>query len=545
MGPYFAMQAGNVRAYEMPHPSGPAPFGIADGGTDLAMEVLSDYRIPRLIHDLFVTDQHRRFFQRLHRTPRNEVGGNRNCDNMEIYASSPSYLITAGGAPALWAVDPGIYAAIDGDSVSQQLGVAVTTSFIPTGFLENEAMGLIQFGSFSRKVRLDTHWKFLGQNVADTNIVTPLSVENYGVAPDFACGAQVHLPSWVDKNITEGIRDGVPQDPHFTSGWSFVNMGRTGSRDSYSPGFYLAIYQETPGLFALLEAFDTWLNPGVSFKDFKAGVLARNGGIRIFSNTTAHYTTHNGNHVDFVVWTSNDGRSSKFGAQVTDVRYGGLGSADSIGHAESITGRLLNGTIMNSPEEAKVEISNPALGSRLTLDFTDPAHPRRFDSQSGEFQVAGFDNEVWLDFEYQGPTEGDVCRPFNSLRSATAAVADGGVIRIVPGATGERGTIGGGKSFTLVAPIGGVTLGTPNTVPVLVADLLDGVSNRDVWVEFDWPNDGGVPFLFRHLDMALRAVADGGAVNIQPGSTPERLTIGGGKRFTLIAPIGGVTIGAV
>jgi hypothetical protein len=40
-------------------------------------------------------------------------------------------------------------------------------------------------------------------------------------------------------------------------------------------------------------------------------------------------------------------------------------------------------------------------------------------------------------------------------------------------------------------------------------------------------------------------VADGGAVNIQPGSTPERLTIGGGKRFTLIAPIGGVTIGAV
>lgn len=189
--------------------------------------------------------------------------------------------------------------------------------------------------------------------------------------------------------------------------------------------------------------------------------------------------------------------------------------------------------------------SYPALGSRLTLDFTDPAHPRRFDSQSGEFQVAGFDNEVWLDFEYQGPTEGDVCRPFNSLRSATAAVADGGVIRIVPGATGERGTIGGGKSFTLVAPIGGVTLGTPNTVPVLVADLLDGVSNRDVWVEFDWPNDGGVPFLFRHLDMALRAVADGGAVNIQPGSTPERLTIGGGKRFTLIAPIGGVTIGAV
>ena len=82
---------------------------------------------------------------------------------------------------------------------------------------------------------------------------------------------------------------------------------------------------------------------------------------------------------------------------------------------------------------AKVEITNPSLGTSITLDFTDQAHPRRFDSQTGEFEVAGFNNEVWLDFEYQGPTEGDVCRPFNTVGGAIAAVADGGVIRIVPG----------------------------------------------------------------------------------------------------------------
>jgi hypothetical protein len=34
------------------------------------------------------------------------MGGNRNCDNMEIYAGSPSYLITAGGEPGGYAVDP-------------------------------------------------------------------------------------------------------------------------------------------------------------------------------------------------------------------------------------------------------------------------------------------------------------------------------------------------------------------------------------------------------------------------------------------------------
>jgi len=543
MGPYFAMQAGNVRAYEMPHAAGPPPFGIKDGGADLAIEVLSDYRLPRSIHDLFVTDQSRRFFQRLHRTIRDEVGGNRNCDNMEIYAGSPSYLITAGGAPALWAVNPSVHAIIDGEAESQQLGVAVTTSFIPTGFLENQAAGLIQFGTFSRKQTFTLHVEFLGFDVTDVSAVTPLSVQNYGVAPDFACGEQVHLPGWVDHHITEGVADGVRQDPRVTQGWSFVNMGRTGPRNSYSPGFYLAIYQETPGLFALMEAFDTWLHPGVSFAEFKASVLERNRGIRILNNVPTQYTTHNGNLITFVVWNSNAGRPAKFGAEVTGVRYGGVGTVDAIGRPEEITKRLLNGTIMNSPEEAKVEISNPSLGSRLTLDFTDPERPRRSDSQTGENEVAGFNNEVWLDFEYQGPVEGDVCRPFSTLSTAEGFVADGGVIRIVPGATRERGTIGGRKSFTLFAPIGGVTIGTSDTTPVLSPDVLVGVSSRDVWVEFDWPNEGGVPFLFRQLATAMNAVADGGVVNIQAGSTKERLTIGDGKRFTLVAPIGGVTIG--
>jgi hypothetical protein len=116
--PYFAIQAGNIRVYEAPNlaPVNPDqgdnrpirkwPFGIADGGADVAKEVLSSYRLPPLIHDLFVNDLHRRFFQRLHRTPQQEAEGSRNCDNYELYASSPSYLITAGGQPAKYALDP-------------------------------------------------------------------------------------------------------------------------------------------------------------------------------------------------------------------------------------------------------------------------------------------------------------------------------------------------------------------------------------------------------------------------------------------------------
>ena len=94
MGSVFAMQAGNTRAFT-------PDWAIRTDGTGLALEVTSDYRLPASIHDLFVNDLHRRFFQRLHRVPRSdEMGGNRNCDNTEIYASSPSYLITGAGSRA-------------------------------------------------------------------------------------------------------------------------------------------------------------------------------------------------------------------------------------------------------------------------------------------------------------------------------------------------------------------------------------------------------------------------------------------------------------
>ena len=39
-----------------------------------------------------------------------EMGGGRNSDEMEIYAGSPSYLITAGGSPSGYAIDPDIAA---------------------------------------------------------------------------------------------------------------------------------------------------------------------------------------------------------------------------------------------------------------------------------------------------------------------------------------------------------------------------------------------------------------------------------------------------
>ena len=447
MGPTFAILAGNMRAYETQHPAEQDPdkqwvWGIrADGdGGDQVIDALSDYRLPPSIHDLFVNDLHRRFHQRLHRFIRSdedEVGGHRNCDNMEIYAGSPSYLITAGGTPATYAIDPYFLGAPRGDYV-QQRGVAVTTTFMPTTYIHNsvKADELIQFSSF-------------------TDLTMPLfavyGAWNYGVAPDFACGHQIQLPEWLKGLRGTGL---YVSDGNFT----FINQGPVSfARLSYGrPGFYLAIYQENG--FGLLEAFDTWLHPGVTFKEFQGDVKHRNPTLSLQNNVETHYRTWNGNQFDFVVWNDGSRHGALVGAEVLNLEYGDLDPRDAFGDAGKVTDKFINGTVMNSTNDAVVEITNHDLRTKITLDMSDVLHPKRT-SETGEVEEAGSNHEVWVDFGWTGLHEGDFFHPFNTIAAAADAVADGGVVKIMPGWTDERPSIQNNKRIRLVAPIGGVTIG--------------------------------------------------------------------------------------
>jgi hypothetical protein len=438
MTEHFAMQAGNLRAYQTPNRNHIPPdniyevrpwdWAIASNGEYAVMEVLSDYRLPPSIHDLFVNDLHRRFFQRLQRFPQDNVGvTGRNCNNSEIYAGSPSYLITAGGSPATYAVDPHFAGIVLGDQ-AQQLGVAVTTSFMSTGLsagpdTQNCATDLIQFSSFSD-----------GHSVGF----------NYGVAPDFACGHQVHLPDWFKGAIIQDPMNTDKQAGKFV----FVNKGRTPDR----PGFYLALFQD--GDFAVMEAFDTWLHPGLPFEKFIQNVHDRNDNTlsRLDNNVPAQYMTQNGNIIHFTIWNFS-GIAPFFGAIVLKVDYGS-------GDPWNGTDRFLTGTVMNSPTEGVVEITNQFLDNKGTirLDMSDKWHPKRT-SETGEVEEAGSNHEVWVDFAWKGPCEGDFFRPFNSIGAAVAAVADSGVIKIMPGSTGERPSIRTNKRIRFVATIGGVSIG--------------------------------------------------------------------------------------
>jgi hypothetical protein len=328
MTPHFAILAGNTRTYSTGAPNRPQNCINSSGynGHEGVPDALSDYRLPPSIHDLFMNDMHRRFFQRISRVPLDDedVTG-RNCSNYEIYASSPSYLISAGGSPATYAIDPSFLGVVVTNE-DQQLGVAVTTSFMPTGTsagrpntaalfspdtLQNSATEVIQFSSFSDR---------------------PGKVSNYGVAPDFACGHVVYLPEWCKKPI--------------------------------------------------------------------------NG-------------TNAGNEKD----------------------------------------KFLNGTVLNSERDSGiVRIRNPHLHTEIVLNMSDKHHPKRT-AEDGTVEEAGSNQEVWVNFKWQGEQRGDFFHPFNTIAGAVAAVADGGAIRIMPGQTTERPTFSKAKRYKLVAPAGGVAIG--------------------------------------------------------------------------------------
>jgi hypothetical protein len=461
MTEFFAIQTGHLRALATPNltlnrdgnPTRPWVWSIASNGNEAVIEALSDYRIPPSIHDLFVNDGSRRFFQRLHRRSEGPESDH-NADNMEIYAGSPSYLITAGGAPGPWAIDPGpaLVQIASYAKVQSQLGVAVTTSFMPTGpgagmGTHDNSRDLIQLSNFSDGFYIEVFGEVRRNNPP---------AANYGVAPDFACGHRIHLPtSWFNE---------LPSAPPMVrSGkFLFVNRGSSANGQSSGPGYYLAIFRDDEfvqgAAFACLEAFDTWLHPNVTFDEFQSRVRANNPSLSLRSNAETTYTTLNGNRIHFVIWDGGERDNHVYGAKVLRMEYGAGDPNDRLGDAGNVTDPFLNGTILNSTGLATVEISNPSLRSRLILDMSDPWRPRRI-SETGEVEQAGPGSEVWVDFDWAGPNEGDFYRPFRRLTDAFASVAPGGVVNIAPGSTPELPAVPRNKRFKIVAPLGGVRIG--------------------------------------------------------------------------------------
>ncbi len=408
-GTWFAQLAGNTTLLGSAAPGSPGPasfgFGMVVAGTH-------DYRVPSAILDLFVEPSHRHFYQRFRHTHTLRDKGDVETVS-ELYAGSPSYLITAGGHPTkhcyLGHVGP-VYSGVTSD-----LGGAMPTTFMPTGFgaptaddlsLEN----MIQFGCYT--------------DLATNNDNVPYHM---GVAPDFACGAIVYIPPKLLNDPT--TRKAGP--------WIFIDRGHRGEN---RPGYYLAIYK--PNRWGFLEAYDTWdHNNGLTFDLFVQGVTRKYGNTRFELLAMNNYTTQSGRTIQFIV------------SPATDI--------------VSVNGRkpqsaFLSGDVLNSDGSGKITITNPAVGQRVILDMTDMYHPSKT-WESGKVTSANYDprhalhEDVWVDFQSPAPgSDGDFYRPFKALAAAQRKVAPGGTIRIVPGATRETITLN--KPMTLVSFPGGAAV---------------------------------------------------------------------------------------
>lgn len=274
---------------------------------------ISGYRLPKLLHDLFVNRVHRDgLYQFLHYC-------NTGC-NDELYFNSPSYTIAAGGHGTQYAYTMGYPLLLDllplPDGQSDDLGVAVATTLMPTRDKHTRAQML----------------RFHGPG------------NNLCVAPHFACG--LNPDGLNDANYPPG-----PGDERNSPGWSFINKG--GAPGAF--GYYVAFYRQED--FGFLEVYDTFKPNAISFADFKAQVHANNDQRVFVRDGVNTYKTIDGTVIEFRVVEA---------AEIV-----------TLNGAPPYDKTRTNGSVINADGQGLVTIKNPALGLQLTLDARDPRNPVR------------------------------------------------------------------------------------------------------------------------------------------------------------------------
>ena len=302
----------------------------------------SNYTIPDPILDLILNHQHRFFYQGFHHYAD------------EIYAGSPSYLISAGGHYATHAYKFPALGFGSGDDV----GNALPTTIMPSG-IGLSRNDLIRFeGDPDDTVR-----------------------SNMCVAPDFACGLNPVLPG---AAIAVGVNC-----IHVDGRWTFINFTQGCRNDTIPSGNYVALYQgegpDSSGAnvsFGFAEVFDAWVNPAVTFEDFSRGpngVLARNGSRTYRANGPNVYVTTTGREITFEV-----AGNHSYVAKILN----GPSPVES-------TSDFATGTILQSAGgSGLVTIANPFLGVQIVLDSRDRTHPlqraERINAYAPDTCLSGF-----------------------------------------------------------------------------------------------------------------------------------------------------------
>jgi hypothetical protein len=331
--------------------AGPGPRSVdASYGWMMMRAGISDYRIPEPILDLLVNKSHRTFYQGFHHY------------TDELYAGSPSFLLTAGGHYATFAYRlGGVFAQ------HEDIGLAVATTLLPTG----------EHQDVNELLRFD------GVGVIGKDADSERS--NMCVAPNFACGLDPQVPAlytsdpmcFRSTDATGKTRAGSVHGRIVGAqldglAWTFIDVsnGCNPLSGLNNNGYHVAFFRD--GDHGFFEARDVQNDiPGVptqTFDEFVDQVLKANVAHSYGKNGVNVYDTTDGRHIEF-----------EFGPDSRVNAISGTSTIPSLRHdmIPATVPQHAVGDIVQSPSAHVLLIRNPSTGQSLQLDGSDYLNPKR------------------------------------------------------------------------------------------------------------------------------------------------------------------------
>jgi hypothetical protein len=323
----------------------------------------SEFVPPALIVDLAIRKDVS-YYQRIHHA------------GYEIYSSSPSALITAGGIETDYAYK------ISGEGIptvgwgNDNLGAGVPTTVMFTGFPPVTDFGLGPAGGLSR-MTIDAFMSFYGKSRTEGDATN--FTDNLCVWRNFACGLNFRMPSDLLACLDHDFQPGP--------NWFFIDSTACDGYKS-GPKFFVVIFLICPqdGACKVLTAGNTagFLeivdDPADSIAVVKATVLANNPatslgnlgpGCLTGGDCTGHYHSVSGHDLELALRGHQD-----------DSNKTGITSVDGVVEKDLDQWNRAEGDIINSQSGGiasgpVISIKNPYLSTQLILDFSEPGHPCR------------------------------------------------------------------------------------------------------------------------------------------------------------------------
>jgi len=278
----------------------------------MVVSAISDYVIPDFILDLIIKTNHNSFFEILsHQTP-------------EVYYSSPSFLVSAGGIHIN---------RLDG-ATKQNDGWSRPTTLIPT---------------YDNNHTLSSWFRFLGNKKR-------LHRKNTCVYKNFSCGLNFKEPNEIPNACKVKYGD-----------WTFYNFDRPNCNLNY--GFHLAVFskkcdswrcKKRASNFGLWEVRE---KSEISFSNFMKKIIVNNSDF--YSKKVNTFNMSDGTKIKFKIMP--------FLHKTWEII--------SVNNKKVLRNfkkrKLFSGDIIKSIEQGKILISNPKLNKSLLLDFSNKLLPKR------------------------------------------------------------------------------------------------------------------------------------------------------------------------